>query len=223
MRYPAPNPVKLGGAGGGAPWESDPAGPMALPGEYSVTLSARVEGALEDIAGPETLVLKPMHTGGLVTDDREGLLAFQKQTAELYRAVMGASRAAGEINDRIDHMLKAVVDTPTSTEEQATALRALQNRMHDVGVALSGDSTVSSRNEPVPMSIYGRLAMIAWGTWASQSAPTGNHVDSYEVAAAQFPAVLAEMKAIDTELAELEAQLEAEGAPWTPARLPDWP
>ena len=48
-------------------------------------------------------------------------------------------------------------------------------------------------------------------------------VRSYDVAAAQFPAVLEEMKAVAAGLAELEAQLEAEGAPWTPSRIPDWP
>jgi hypothetical protein len=196
---------------------------MALPGEYSVTLSRRLEGQFEDIAGPERFTLKPMHTGGLVTDDREGLLAFQKKTAELYRAVMGASRAAGEIDGRIDHMIQAVADTPGSTEAEASALRALKARMYDVNVALSGDSTVSSRNEPVPMSIYGRLAMIAWGTWASQSGVTGNHSDSYDVAAAQFPGVLAELTSIAADLAALEAELEAKGAPWTPSRIPEWP
>ena len=222
MRYPAPNPVNLKADNGGAPWESDPAGPMALPGEYSVTLSKRVEGQFEDIAGPERFTLKPMHTGGLVTDDREGLLAFQNKTAELYRAVMGASRAAGEIDGRIDHMIQAVADTPGSTEAEASALRALKARMYDVNVALSGDSTVSSRNEAVPMSIYGRLAMIAWGTWASQSGVTGNHSDSYDVAAAQFPGVLSELKSIAADLAALEAELEAKGAPWTPSRIPEW-
>lgn len=222
MRYPAPNPVNLKPAGSRLPWESDPAGPMALPGEYSVTLSKRVNGAFEDIAGPETFTLKPMHSGGLVTDDREGLLAFQQKTADLFRAVMGAARAAGEIDGRIDHMMKAVSDTPTSTEAQSTALRALKARLADLRVDLSGDSTVTSRNEPAPMGLYSRVATIAYGTWNTQAGVTGNFSDSYDIAAGQFPAVLAELKSIAADLAAIEAELEAEGAPWTPSRIPDW-
>ena len=222
MRYPAPHPVNLKGADGRAPWESDPAGPMALPGTYSVTLSKRVEGALEDISGPQEFALKPMFTGGLQAENREELLAFQQKTAELFRAVMGTSRAAGEIDSRIDHMIQAVVDTPDSTEAQASALRALKARMQELKVTLSGDRTRSSRNEPSPMSLSSRIASIAWGTWNAQSDVTGNHSDSYDVAAAQMPVVLTELKSIAADLAGLEAELEAAGAPWTPSRIPDW-
>ena len=222
MRYPAPNPVNLKPAGSRAPWESNPAGPMVLPGTYSVTLAQRVEGQFEEITEPQQFTLKPMFSGGLVTGDRAALLEFQQNTAGLYRAVMGTARAAGEIDTRIDHMIQAVVDTPTSDETHATALRALKARMADLRVGLSGDSTVSSRNEPVPMSLYGRVATIAYGTWNTQAGVTGNFSDSYDVAAAQFPAILAELKSVAADLAALEAEMEAEGAPWTPSRIPDW-
>jgi len=135
---------------------------------------------------------------------------------------MGANRAAGEIETRIKHLLKAVQDTPATTETQAAAVRALDARMKVLQVSLKGDRTVSSRAEPVPMSLTQRIGMIAGGSWGSQSAVTGNYRDSYEIAAAQFPAVLTELKSIASDLAALEAELESQGAPWTPARLPDW-
>jgi uncharacterized protein YukE len=222
MRYPAPNPVNLKPAGKRLPWESDPAGPMVLPGEYSVTLSKRVEGRFEDITEAQSFKLKPMFDGGLVTDDREGLLAFQQKTAELYRAVMGASRAVDEIDSRIEHMMQAVTDTPTSTEAHASALRALKARLQEVQVGLNGDATVTSRNEPAPMALTTRVGTIAYGTWNTQAGVTGNFSDSYDVAAEQFPGILGELKAIDTELTAIEQELEGEGAPWTPSRIPDW-
>jgi photosystem II stability/assembly factor-like uncharacterized protein len=222
MRYPAPNPVNLKPKSGGAPWESKPKGPMVLPGDYSVTLSQRVEGEFKDVAGPQQLQLKPLFSGGLVTENRAGLLEFQQKTAELYRAVMGTARAADEIDSRIDHMIKAVSDTPGSSEAHATALRGFKARMHDLKVGLNGDSTISSRAEPVPLGLSGRVATIAYGTWNSQSDVGGNFTDSYDVAAQQLPAVLAELKSIESDLAALEAELEAEGAPWTPSRIPDW-
>ena len=222
MRYPAPNPVNLKPAGKRLPWESDPVGPMVLPGEYSVTLSKRVEGRFEDITEAQRFKLKPMFDGGLVTDDREGLLAFQQKTAELYRAVMGASRAVDEIDSRIEHMMQAVTDTPTSTEAHASALRALKARLQEVQVGLNGDATVTSRNEPAPMALTTRVGTIAYGTWNTQAGVTGNFSDSYDVAAEQFPGILGELKAIDSELTAIEQELEGEGAPWTPSRIPDW-
>ena len=223
MRYPAPDPVDLRPQSERAPWERAPQGPMVLPGQYSVTLSKRVEGKLEEISGPQTFSLKPLFTGGLVADDRASVAQFQSETADLYRAVLSANRAADEIQTRIDHLVEAVAATPAATEQQATAVRQLNLRLQQLRVALSGDRTLTSRMEPAPMSVTERVARIAGGSWGSQSAVTGNFRQSYEVAASQFPPLLAKLKAISSDLVKLENELEAEGAPWTPARLPDWP
>jgi photosystem II stability/assembly factor-like uncharacterized protein len=223
MRYPPPDPVNLKPRNNMAPWESTPLGPMVLPGRYSVTLSKRVEGKLEDISAPQEFSLKPLFSGGLVADDREAVLQFQSQTAELYRAIMGADRASDEIEDRIEHLLAALELTPASSEQQAAELRALQGRMHELRVMLNGDRSVSSRSEPAPLALTSRIGFIAGGSWESQSAVAGNYTESYRIAAEQFPPVLAELKSIAADLAAFEAALESDSAPWTPARLPDWP
>jgi photosystem II stability/assembly factor-like uncharacterized protein len=223
MRYPAPDPVDLKPDTDFAPWESPPQGPMALPGNYSVTMSKRVKGELVEISSAQSFALKPLYEGGLVTDDRQALLDFQMQSNDLYRAVSGANRARSEIQARIDHLLKAAEDTPSSSEAQAQSLRALNARMLDLKVRFSGDSTISSRAEAVPMSINGRINTIVGGHWDSQSAVTGNYRDSYVIADQQFRQALAELKAIAADLIEVEAELQAEGAPWTPGRIPQWP
>jgi hypothetical protein len=95
--------------------------------------------------------------------------------------------------------------------------------MQDLRVALNGDTSVSSRGEPVPLDLVTRVATIAGGSWGSQSAVTGNHRASLEVAAGQFPGVLEQLRSIAADLAGLEQELEGVGAPWTPTRIPDWP
>jgi len=223
MRYPAPDPVNLKPKTEFAPWAGPPKGPMAIPGQYSVTMSKRVEGKSVEIAAAQTFALKPLFEGGLVTDDHQALLEFELQSNDLYRAVEGANKAVGEIKSRIDHLLKAAVETPSSSEAQAQSLRALNTRLQDLKVKLNGDSTISSRAEAVPMSITSRIGNIVGGHWDSQSAVTGNYRDSYAIAAQQFEIALGELNAISNDLAEVEASLQAEGAPWTPGRIPDWP
>ncbi|MGD8346071.1 MAG: hypothetical protein PVI83_02420, partial [Lysobacterales bacterium] len=66
------------------------------------------------------------------------------------------------------------------------------------------------------------VGTIAYGTWNTQAGVTGNFSDSYDVAAEQFPGILGELRAIDSELTAIERELEDEGAPWTPSRIPDW-
>ena len=223
MRYPAPDPIDLSPETDYAPWSGPPKGPMAMPGNYSVTLSKRVEGTLVDVSGEQSFALKPLFEGGLVTDDRLALFEFQMQSAALYRAVTGADSAVDEIQDRIDHLLAAAGETPSSSETQAQSLRGLNARVRDLQVRLNGDSTISSRAEKVPMSISGRINNIVGGHWDSQSAVTDNYRDSYVIAEQQFREVLVELKAIASDFAGAEAELQAEGAPWTPGRIPDWP
>ena len=196
---------------------------MATPGQYSVTMSKRVEGESVELSAAQTFALKPLFEGGLVTDDRQALLEFEMQSNDLYRAVEGANKAMGEIKARIDHLLKAAVDTPSSSEAQAQSLRTLDARLQDLKIKLTGNSTISSRAEAVPMSITSRIGNIVGGHWDSQSAVTGNYRDSYAIAAQQFEVAIGELKAISADLAEVEASLQAEGAPWTPGRIPDWP
>lgn len=223
MRYPAPDPVELKPKTDLAPWESPSQGPMALPGNYSVSMSKRVKGELVEIASAQTFALKPLYEGGLVTDNRQALLDFQMQSNDLYRAITGANEARSEIQSRIDHLLKAVEVTPASDETRAQALRSLNSRMQDLKVRFSGDTTISSRAEAVPMSLNSRINSIVGGHWDSQSAVTGNYRDSLAIADQQFRQALTELKAIAADLAKVEAELEAEGAPWTPGRIPDWP
>jgi len=223
MRYPAPDPVKLKPKTEFYPWESPPQGPLALPGEYSVTLSQRLEGKLLELSSPRSFVLKPLFEGGLVTTDRQALLDFEMQTNDLYRAITGANEARDEIQNRIDHLLKAAVDTPASSEEQAQALRALHARMQDLKVRFNGDSTIASRAEPVPMPLTDRIGFIVSGHWDSQSAVTDNYRNSYRIADEQFRQALVDLKAIAADLAKVESTLQAEGAPWTPGRIPEWP
>jgi hypothetical protein len=69
-----------------------------------------------------------------------------------------------------------------------------------------------------------RLGAITGGTWTnSLDAPTATHRRQYDIVAAEFAKVLAQVKPlVETELKRLEDAAEAAGAPWTPGRLPAW-
>jgi photosystem II stability/assembly factor-like uncharacterized protein len=222
LRYPAPDPINLEPVEL-KPWEAPPQGALAVAGAYEVTLSKRVEGKLVDLAPPQTFVLKPMFAGGLLAPDQASRLGFQIDAAELYRAVTGTGRAADELQVRMDHVKNALAETPQDTEEFGRELRALEARLRQLRQGLDGDVTRSSRYEPVPLSISGRIGFIISGSWGSQSAVPAAYTDSLKVAQAEFAAVLAGMKSLAADLAALEASVEAMKAPWTPGRIPDYP
>ena len=166
------------------PWEIPPPGALAVAGTYEVTLSKRVEGKLVDLAGPQCFVLKPMFVGGLVAPDQESRQSFQLEAAELYRSVTGTVRAADELQVRMEHVKKALTETPEETEKPGRELRTLDARLRQLRLSLDGDVTRSSRYEPVPLSISARIGLIITGSWDSQSAIPPGYADSLEVAQA---------------------------------------
>lgn len=223
LRYPPATPTSLTPFPMDNPFRSPPTGPMAAPATYTVSLAKRVGGELTPLGEPRSFSTTPLGTATLGTDDRAALLAFQEKTARLQRAVLGATSALDEAYERIEFLKVSLDDTPAAPIELADRARAIEGSLRDVDVELRGDSTVASRNEPVTPSILGRVGRIIWGQWTSTSAPTQTHRDAYDFAATAFDEALARLTTlIEDDLAGLEADAEAAGAPWTPGRVPTW-
>jgi photosystem II stability/assembly factor-like uncharacterized protein len=221
LRYPPADPTSLEEQEEEA-FSGPPIGPLAVPGTYTVTLAKRVDGALTELAGPASFEIVPALAGTLPEADRAALTAFQRQTARLQRAVLGASEAGGEMAERITLLRKAALDTPDGDPAWLDRLDALEGRLEDLEVALEGDSTIASRSEPTPPAITDRVNQVVFGHWTATSAPTATHRRNYEIAAEAFAPVLAGLHGVEADLAALEAEMEAAGAPWTPGRLPRW-
>jgi hypothetical protein len=223
LRYPAYDPTELQPPTDLPPWQTPPVGPLAAPGTYRVQLAMRIDGNLEMAGQPQTFTTETLGISSLPEPDRKSLLAFQRKTGKLLRAVLGAQQSASEAQDRIKHLKKALDDTPGADPSLRNEVRALELRLADLNVALSGDTTLSRRNEATLPSISNRVQQIVGGHWTTTSAPTKTHEQNYDVAASEFGALLPELhKLVETDLKNLEAKAEAAGAPWTPGRVPTW-
>lgn len=219
MRYPSTDPISVGGENNRPPWFPEPAGPMALPGDYTVSLSKRVDGQLIAMATSQTVTLKPLFTGGLVSDNRQAVFDFQQQVAELNRQVSSANQFAGELDSRISHIKQAIQVTPKATEQHAQRIRNIDNQLTQLRIKLNGDRTIGRRYQQVPMSVSGRVGDIMFGQWDSSADITQTYQDSYQVAVSEFSDVKAQLRQIGDQLSSLESVLEELGAPWTPGRL----
>jgi photosystem II stability/assembly factor-like uncharacterized protein len=224
LRYPAADPTNLSPQPPD-PWDTPVVGPLAAPGKYRVTLEKRVEGKILPLAGPETFETAPLGGGGtpLSASDRDKLLAFQQKTARLQRAVMGTLRTADEAQSRIDHLKRALADTPAADPKLQDDVRAIEARLKEIRVSLTGDATIARRSEPTPPSIVNRVDQIVSGHWFATTGATETHRRNYEIAAEQFGPVLEKLRGLVTyDLTRLETAAEAAGAPWTPGRVPTW-
>jgi hypothetical protein len=188
-----------------------------------VSLARVVDGVVTPLGGSQSFDTVPLGTATLAAADKAALLAFQQKTARLQRGVLGAVKAAGEAQNRLSHIKKAIADTPQANPGLIDQANSLEAQLEDIQVELSGDKVVSSRSERTPMSITSRVNRIVGGQWTSTAAPTQTNRDAYDIASEEFAGVLANLRVlIGEDLVELEQDLEAAGGPWTPGRLPNW-
>jgi hypothetical protein len=194
---------------------------MVVPGIYRVTMALRVDGRVRPV-GEQTVRAVPLSEGPLSPQARAQIAEFHQQTSRLQRAAMGANGALGEAENRLGLLRRAIDATPRAPAELAGRAQAMATRLRDLRIEFSGDNTLSSRAEPLPPSVMGRVQRIVRGTWSQTGAPTATHRASYTVASAEFGEFLPKLRAFVEELRRLETDAEAAGAPWTPGRVPEW-
>lgn len=202
------------------PWADPPRGPMVAPGVFTVELSKIRNGEMTALSGPQRFTVEPLGLNKLAEKDRAALLEYQRAVGELQRAMAGAGAAAGEISRRMQFIKKALLDTPEAGSGLLKKARELELRLAELQKELYGDYTRAGRSEPTPPSLMRRLDM----QLGSTSPVTATNRRGYAVASEGFEALLPRLRQlIEVDLPELEKEMEAAGAPWTPGRpIPRW-
>jgi photosystem II stability/assembly factor-like uncharacterized protein len=211
-----------GGGGGGFGGGGGGGSTLVLPGTYKVSMAKRVGGVMTTLGTPQQFEVTVENRDGITQADRVALVEFQRKVTRLQRAVTGALDAANTLKPRLGAIRRALLNTPGGEKMIAEATR-LDDRTNAILRALRGDTSQRARNENTPPSISDRVFSIIGDQSQSLSRPTRTSEDQYRHAAAEFEGVLAQLRQlVEVDLKNLEKQMEAAGAPYTPGRLPDW-
>lgn len=215
FRYPGYTPTSL---------DSDGRGPMAVPGTYTVDISKRVDGIVTELVAPTRFEVEPLGMPTLPSADREAILAFQRKTGRLQRAIMGSNAVIGEVAERLQYIKRTIEISADLDADLLSQARALEIRLMDIREKFSGDPTRPRRSETAPPGIMSRIQTVIGGHWSTTTGPTTTHQQVYEIAEAEFSEVYDDLRQlVEVDLARLEQKLEDAGAPWTPGRgLPRW-
>ena len=198
-------------------------GPLVNSGTYSVRLFEKVDGAITELAGAQIFRVVADGTSALSATDRAAQEEFQRKVARLYRALSGAQHTAEEVETRLKAIRGALRETPAAEKQLGAAADLIERNNREILRALSGDAELRKRNEPVPSSINDRVEDIMEGERFALAKPTQTHIDDYNIAASEFADQLRKLRAlVEVDLAKLEKDMEAAGAPWTPGQMPEW-
>jgi hypothetical protein len=197
-------------------------GPLVIAGNYSVRMFQKVGGAVTELGAAQKFKVVADAAGTMNAADRAAQEEFLHKVAGMYRAVSGALHTADDVDARLKAIRGALRETPVADQLNTTA-DSIEQANRGILRALRGDSEMQKRNEPVPSSINDRVQAIMEGERFSLAKPTQSHVDDYNIAAQGFAEQLAKLHAlVEVDLAKLEKDMEAAGAPWTPGRVPEW-
>ena len=198
-------------------------GPLVLSGTYSVRMFVKVAGVVTELAGPQSFKVAAEGAPGMNASDRAAQEEFLRKVTRLYRAVSGALRTSDEVESRLKAIREALRETPAAEQQLDAVADGIEQRERDIRRALRGDVEIAKRSENVPSSIDQRVNSIMEGERFSLAKPTQSHIDSYNIAAAEFAGQLSKLRTlVEVDLAKLEKDMEAAGAPWTPGRVPEW-
>jgi hypothetical protein len=194
-----------------------------MPGNYSVRLFEKVEGVVSELSAAQDFQVVADGVSALSPEDRAAQQEFHRRVARLFRAVSGAVHTAEGVEARLKPIREALQATPVVEKQLGGVADSIEQRDREILRALRGDKELQKRNEPVPSSINDRVTNIMEGERFALAKPTQSHVDSYNIAATEFADQLAKLHAlVEVDLAKLEKDMEAAGAPWTPGRVPEW-
>jgi len=195
--------------------DEEPTGVMAAPGEYTVTLSKQMDGAITDLSEPMPFKVERMRKGALDSVDPEDTAAFWQQIANLQRATTAASSALNSALKKVDNLQTALSRTPAVPGNLDRELHQLKQGLLELDEQLNGNRSKKQVGEKNNPTINYRLSVARRGTMSSTYGPTPTHKRSLEIADIQFREFRTTLeKILNEQLPKLEEALQDAGAPW---------
>jgi hypothetical protein len=191
---------------------------LADPGEYTVTLSRRVNGKVKTVGEPRSFRVRSIREPALDSGAQEARVAFDREVADLGRKVSAAVAAVDELVEETGAIKEVLTRSTASPSLYATA-QGIEERARRLRTRLSGHEERAEMGETQPVPISRRLNVAGFGNTQNAYGPTGTQRMSLDIAEEEFGEVRKALdELIDTDMAGLRESLDKAGVPWSPGR-----
>jgi len=208
-----------------APWTDKPqdnyivfSGPLAAPGDYTVSLATRVNGVLKETGQQTDIHVKLMRQNSLATVSPNEVVAFGERLDNLLREGAGANSAMKTRLKELGAIKQTLLRSGTEGELRSRA-RALELEIMELQLKLSGDENRDMAGDSGPVSVSRRINVAQLGTSYSTYGPAPMHERSLEIGEQLFAGIKTTLDRIfNTDMPALRKALDEAGVPWTPGR-----
>jgi hypothetical protein len=219
LRHPAPEAVGLKSTSSSS--DSEPAGLLAAPGNYSATLAKEVGGEIAILSPPVHFEVAPLREGALQRNSHSESAAFWRSYEDAVMASSAVNRSLGLEVARAEAMKTALSRATTAPGDLDERLNRLRTNLNDLEDELYGNRAKRQVGEKTKPSVRSRLWAVGLGLASSTYGPTPTHRMTLEIAIAQLRRIKSDLEAARAEAADLGEELLEAGAPWVEGnRLP---
>lgn len=214
LRYADSAPWSPGGGGSYIPIP----GPLATPGNYTVTMGKRVDGQVVDISEAVPFEVTSIREATLDGSSPEQVTAFVLRVDQLQGRIDGADKAIDEAMKELAAIKETLLRSTAPLYLRSQA-HGIEQELRTLKLTISGDPEREKMNSPGPVALSSRLGSVAIGTAFSAYGPTPTLERNVEIAEQGFAEILPDLQRIfDEELPALRDKLDAAQVPWTPGR-----
>ncbi len=208
-----------------SPWTDEPAddyivfnGPLAAPGDYTVSLATRINGVLRDTGQQTGIKVKLMRQNALATASPEDVAAFNVRLDNLMRQASGAESAIKALLSELGAIKQTLLRSkaPVALRDKA---RALELEALDLQLQLAGDDVRDFAGDIGPVSVKRRVEVARFGTSFSTYGATPMHQEAMEIGEQKFAGIKTALdRVFGTDMPALREAMDEAGVPWTPGR-----
>ena len=211
LRYPSMDvvrPVRNG--------DDEPSGFLAAPGEYTVSLSKRVQGETTELIGAQKFTVERLRKGALAGAEPQLAAEFWERAAKLDRGVSAASKVTGDLEDKIAELKTALGRTRSAPAELDDQWAVINQELNDIIEMMSGNQSMAAVGQEAPATVQSRLGKVMVGVGLSTYGPTGTHKKQLVYAEQEYAVARERLNKLTGEtIPAFEAALLAAGGPWT--------
>jgi hypothetical protein len=202
-----------------------PAGILAAPGTYKVSVSLTVRDTTKILIPPYSFKVKALDSIAIPTATCKAGVTFFKKVSELYRITDGVYNSATAEKTEMASVLEALQRSDKDISKELAMTKSILAKLDTVIFAFDGKKFGASEEETPPsrVTVWQRLGKIAWATNSATGAPTAEQTKAYTILLAEISTMYDQTKLlIETDIPDLYKAIDAKGVPATPNRLPEW-
>lgn len=215
LKYPSIDEVSTSLAD---PTKNPSSGIMVLPGTYTVELAKSIDGEVTPLVEPVSFEVKTLDNRSVPPTDPAAMLSFHQQLMNLSKSANGARSAYNQLQEALKYYQAAARMVKSASLDEK--IDQLEKKLDDIRLTMFGDPIKRQLEIDQAPSLASRVNTAIWAGTSSWTDPTETSKQVKAIAEKYLDPVISSLKTIINEdVPTINAELDANQAPWTPGRI----